>query len=79
MRNKIDDLRNHLFTTLEALQDEKKPMDLERAKAIALVAQTVINSAKVECDFLNIVGGKGSGFIPQETIEPSRVPRLVKS
>ena len=80
MRNKIDDLRNHLFATLEALQDEKKPMDLERAKAIALVAQTVINSAKVECEFLNIVGGKGSGFIPHESIEQSpRVPRLVKS
>jgi len=79
MRNKIDDLRNHLFATLEALRDEDKPMDLERAKVIACVAQTVINSAKVECEFLEIAGGKGSGFIPQETepVQP-RTPRLVK-
>lgn len=82
MRNKIDDLRNHLFATLEALQDKENPMDLERAKTIAVVAQTVINSAKVECDYLDITGAKGSGFIPQDaaaTPEASRAPRLVKS
>ena len=33
MKNKIDDLRNHLFATLEALQDEDNPMELERANA----------------------------------------------
>lgn len=56
MKNKIDDLRNHLFATLEALQDEDKPMELDRAKAIADVAQTIINSAKVEVDFLKATG-----------------------
>lgn len=67
MKNKVEDLRNHLFATLEALQDEDKPMDLERAKTIAGVAQTVINSAKVEVDYLRATGAvKGSGFIPDE-------------
>jgi hypothetical protein len=66
MRNKIDDLRNHLFATLEALRDEDKPMDLERAKTISTVAQTIINSAKVECEYLEITGKGGSGFIPEE-------------
>lgn len=56
MKNKIEDLRNHLFATLEALQDEEKPMDLDRAKVIAEVAQTVINSAKVEVDFAKVTG-----------------------
>ena len=28
MKNKIEDLRNHLFATLESLRDEEKPMDL---------------------------------------------------
>lgn len=80
MRNKIDDLRNHLFATLEALRDEEKPMDLERAKVIATVAQAVINSAKVECDFIELTGSRGSGFIPQDEItgKPA-APRLVKS
>lgn len=35
MKNRMVDLRNHLFATLEALQDEDKPMELDRAKAIA--------------------------------------------
>jgi len=52
MKNKIDDLRNHLFATLEALQDKEAPMELDRAKAIADVATVVVNSAKVEVEFL---------------------------
>lgn len=79
MKNKIDDLRNHLFATLEALQDKEKPMDLDRAKTIATVAQTVINLAKVECDYIELTGQKGSGFIPYEEV-PTKpaLPRLVK-
>ncbi len=50
MKNKMVDLRNHLFAALEGLSDPEKPMELERAKAIADVAQTIINSAKVEVD-----------------------------
>lgn len=63
MKNKIEDLRNHLFVTLEALLDESKPMDLDRAKAVADVAQVLVNSAKVEVDFIKATGGLGSGFI----------------
>jgi len=66
-RNKINDLRDHLFATLEALQDEKEPMDLDRARAIADVAQVIINSAKVEVDFLKATGrAEGTDFIPEE-------------
>ena len=72
MKNRLVDLRNHLFATLEALQDEDKPMDLARAKTIADVAQTLINSAKVEVDFINAVGGesRGTGFIEIESERP---------
>ena len=48
MKNKIGDLRNHLFETLEALKDPEKPMEIARAKAISDVAQTIINAARVE-------------------------------
>jgi glutamate synthase domain-containing protein 2 len=66
MRNKIEDLRNHLFATLEALQDEEKPMDIDRAKAIADVAQIIVNSAKIEVDFIKVTGrDQGTGFIPE--------------
>ena len=64
MKNKIDDLRNHLFATLEALQDTDKPMELDRARTIAEVAQTIINSAKVEVAFMTHVEGVESTFFP---------------
>lgn len=56
MKNSIEDLRNHLFETIESLKDEENPMDIERAKTIADVGQTIINSAKVEVDFLRHTG-----------------------
>lgn len=75
MKNKMVDLRNHLFATLEALQDKDEPMDIERAKTIAGVAQTIINSAKVEVDFLKVADGATSnGFIDVERAPaPKRV------
>ncbi len=64
-KNKIDDLRNHLFETLEALKDTENPMDLDRAKAVAEVAKVLVDSAKVEVDFLRVTGGmKSTGFLP---------------
>jgi len=74
-KNKINDLRNHLFETIEALKDPDKPMDLARAKAISDVAQTIINSAKVEVDLVKAVSGKpGSSFfeMPDESRELPR-------
>ena len=60
MKNRMSDLRNHLFETLEELKDHDKPMDLARAKAISDVAQTIINSAKVEIDLVKAIGGDTS-------------------
>lgn len=56
MKNKIADLRDHLFATLEALNDPEKPMELERAKTICTVAQTIIGTAKAETDRLAVIG-----------------------
>lgn len=65
MKNKMTDLRNHLFATLEALQDTDNPMDIERAKAICQVGSVLVASAKVEVDFINALGGdtRTTGFI----------------
>lgn len=69
MKNKIEDLRNHLFETLEALKDKEKPMEIDRAKAIAQVAGVIIESAKAETRHLEVIGGgKGSGFIPFDEV-----------
>jgi len=82
VKNGIVDLRNHLFATLEDLRDKDNPMDLDRAKAIANVAQVVVNSAKVENEFMKISGHGGSGFIPEALPAPEGdkpgQPRLVR-
>lgn len=65
MANTIDDLREHLFDTLTRLKDKSNPLDIDRAKAVCEVAGRIIESAKVEVSHLNVVGGLGSGFIPQ--------------
>lgn len=59
----INELRTHLFDALRGLGDKEKPMDLERAKAVAQVAQVIINSAKVEVDHMKVTGSKGTGFM----------------
>ena len=74
MQNKIDDLRNHLFETLEALKDDEKPMDLERARAVADVAKVIVESAKVEVDFLKVTGAiRSTDFLPDGVEQPKRV------
>jgi len=77
MKNKIDDLRNHLFETLEALKDEEKPMDLARAKAVADVAKVLVESAKVEVAFLKVTGlQRSTDFLPDGLDVP--VPKPVR-
>lgn len=75
-KNKISDLRDHLFETLEALRDESKPMELERAKAVADVAKVIVESAKVEVAMLRVTGGlDGTGFIPDGNADGVSAPR----
>jgi hypothetical protein len=69
--NTITKLRDELFDALRALKDKDNPMDIERARTISDMAQTIINSAKVEVDLLRVTGGKGSGFIPEATAAPT--------
>ncbi len=80
MKNKIDDLRNHLFATLEALQDKENPMEIDRAKAISKVADSIIDSARVECQYMELTGTQVSAFIagPKQAEQP-RPQQLIKA
>lgn len=76
-KNKMNDLRDHLFATLESLRDEDKPMDLDRAKAVADVARVLIDSAKVEVDFLRVTGAsKSTDFLPDGDEVQAPRPKL---
>jgi hypothetical protein len=77
-KNKIADLRDHLFETIEALKDPDKPMDLDRARAISTVAQTIINAAKIEVDMVKAVGGDAPNFF-NVTPESRELPKLAEA
>lgn len=73
MKNKIEDLRNHLFETLEALKDPDRPMELDRARAVADVGRVLVDSAKVEVEFLKVTGqARGTDFLPADVGEGPR-------
>jgi len=76
VKNKIEDLRNHLFETIEDLRDKERPMDIERAKAIAGVAQVIVNSAKVENEFIDLTNSPGTGFIGEKQLRAGQ-PQLL--
>lgn len=64
--NTLDGLRGELFATLRSLR--KGDLKIEEAKAVADLGQTIINTAKVEVDFIKAVGAKNArptGFVGQ--------------
>ena len=76
-RNSLDDLRNHLFATLEDLRDDKdsndKPIDadqlrlkVEKAKAVREISHAIIEAAKVEVEYAEVTGQvPGTDFFPE--------------
>lgn len=60
-RNKLEDLRNHLFAQLERLNDEELTPEqvqneVKKAKAIADISDAIIDTAKLEVVFLKETG-----------------------
>lgn len=66
--NNIQDLRNHLFASLDRLADPNSNLEKEikRAEAMNSVSEQIINSAKVEAAFLAITKRESTSFIPTE-------------
>ena len=57
----ISDLRETLFATLEGVKNGT--LDLDKARAVNEVAKTIVDTAKVEVDYLRTTGGGESSFI----------------
>lgn len=66
----INDLRNHLMETLASLRDRTNPMEPDRARAIAQVASVLVDTAKVEVDYLKATGSDRSDFLEPEMTHP---------
>lgn len=62
MSKNLSDLRTALFDTLEKVKSGE--LDLDKARAINDIGKTLIDSAKVEVQYLEAIGGAGeSNFI----------------
>ena len=67
----INDLRTTLFDTLQGIKDGS--IDLDKARAINEVSKTIIDTAKVEVDYLKVNGGGESAFV--EAIAHDKLPQ----
>ena len=72
----IDQVRQALLATLTDLRDRENPMDIERAKAVATVAGVLVDTAKVENEYLKITGQDRSNFLEQPAGEAEPDLRL---
>lgn len=69
MKNKIEDLRNHLFAQLEKLGDESCDLDkeIQRAASMCQIAEALIETGKAETEFLKVTNSgqdSSTGFFP---------------
>lgn len=58
-------LREHLLGTLADLRDRTNPMEPDRARAVAQVASVLVDTAKVEVDYLKASGQNRAGFLEE--------------
>ena len=51
------------MATLAGLRDRENPMEPDRARAVAQVASVLVDTARVEVDFIKATGQDSSGFL----------------
>ena len=59
----ITALRQTLLETLGDLRNREQPMDVDRARAVAQVASVLVDTARVEVDFIKATGQDTSQFL----------------
>lgn len=68
MANNIEELRSILFDTIREVK--RGEIDLDKAKAIENLSQTIINSAKVEVDYMRVTDKTiGTAFLEKQKPE----------
>ena len=82
----MNDLRNHLFETIERLKSINDPeasecekINIEAAKSIADIGQVIVNSAKLEVDAMKYLSGTENPKLVQDAMNRSCVFMLSES
>lgn len=67
----ITQVRQSLLDTLADLRNRDNPMEVDRARAVAQVASVLVDTAKVEVEYIKAAGGKDrSEFMETEPSAP---------
>jgi hypothetical protein len=61
----ITELRQQLLDTLKDLRNREQPMEPDRARAVAQVASVLVDTAKVEVEYLKVTNQDRSGFLEE--------------
>lgn len=72
----IDQVREHLMQTLADLRNREQPMEVDRARAVAQVASVLVDTARVEVEYLKQIG-EGSRFLG--TDDEGDTPRITST
>lgn len=59
----ISELRTELLATLRDLRNRTTPMEPDRARAVAQVASVLVDTARVEVEYIKATGQDCSSFI----------------
>lgn len=84
-KNKLDDLRDHLFAQLERLGDDEamknattRELEIQRSAAIVSVSSEIVSTARAQTEFLKMVnlagrnGTDASFFVNDKRIDESK-------
>lgn len=78
MKNKVEDVRNHLVAMLEALGEKDADATvIERAKASSQVAGMYLAAVKVEIEAIRLMDD--TGRLPASIAEPLAVERKLRA
>ncbi len=72
----LENVRLHLLNTLADLRNAEAPMDIDRAKAVAQVAGVLVDTAKVEVDYIKACGGKDSSHFLEGSATQGDAPAI---
>lgn len=83
MKNKISDLRNHMFAALERLSnedltDEQIRSEVERSKAISEIGKVIVESAKTEILHAKLTGrllNNDNKFLDEDITNTKQIDR----
>ena len=72
MSNSIDELRQNLFEVIKGVRNGS--ISIDQAKMVNELSKTIVESAKVEVEFLEVTGATESKFISPPANEEGETP-----